>query len=214
MLAFASARPACACTTKAQAYRNALKSDLRILGTVEEDYHGRSGHYTADLKNEADFAPSSGVTLTVEHADEHGWTARARHALWNGNCTATVGPEAPSGQEGVPICHGSVYASTSSAIQASVYLLVVVGALVFAGIAALRGRAPWWPLIPLGLLLGFHPSWSLLASAWRGQIPGSGDCGAQLHMTALLFALAGGALWWCQRRWMRSNPISLTSRPS
>ena len=112
------------------------------------------------------------------------------------------------------MCEGSVYDSAGSALEAGVFLLIFLWAAITVGVAGLRGREPWWPMIPLGLMLLVHPSWALLASAARGQIPGSGDCGATLQSTALLFAGAAVLLLWLQRRRMRSDLPSLTTRSS
>ena len=211
LLAFASARPVCACTTKAQAYRNALKSDLRTLVTAEEAFRADSGRYSDDLAA-LRFTASAGATVEVTSVDDRGWTAVARHAVWKGSCTLTIGPEAPPGKEGVPLCEGAVYNSSGNAIEAGVCLLVFLWATATVSVAGLRGRGPWWPMIPLGLLLLVNPSWALLASAARGTIPGSGDCGATLQSTALLFAGVAVLLLWLQRRRMRSDLPSLTER--
>ena len=73
--------PLCGCSTKAPAYAAAMKSDLKNLDFAQERHFEEHGTYTTDLAA-LDFGSSSGVTVTILHADAGAWAARATHGAF------------------------------------------------------------------------------------------------------------------------------------
>ena len=69
-------------TTKGQAYRAAVKSDLRNLSTSQEHYFAANNTYASslsDLQGDTDYRPSDGVTVTIQSGQPGGWSATADH---------------------------------------------------------------------------------------------------------------------------------------
>jgi type II secretion system protein G len=65
--------------TKGKAYKAAMKGDLRNLATAQEGYAAdNAGAYSTSL-TALNFTPSTGVTVTVQTADNTGWVAEAVH---------------------------------------------------------------------------------------------------------------------------------------
>ena len=112
----AIAMPTCGCTTKASAYRAAMKSDLRNFMTAEETYFADSLSYTTSLSALSEaysmygsgFYQSSGVTLVIEAATDAGYSARTSHSGTPVQCVVFMGDvESPDpGQES-----GEIYCS-------------------------------------------------------------------------------------------------------
>ena len=92
--------------TKEKAYVAAMKSDLRNLVTAEESYFADNVTYTTSTTN-MNFAPSTGVTVTVGAATGTGWSATAKHNATSKTCGIYVGSAtAPisGANEGEPKC--------------------------------------------------------------------------------------------------------------
>ena len=92
--------------TKEKTYVAQMKSDLRNLATAEEAFFYDSTKYTASLVQLNNFAPSSGVTLTVTAAPG-GWNALAAHAYTPRRCYLFAGagpPLPPATVEGRIVC--------------------------------------------------------------------------------------------------------------
>ena len=99
--------PACGCTTKASAYRAAIKSDLRNLTTAQEAYFADSLRYAASLP-ELDFTASTYVTVELTLTSDSAWSASASHKGTPTRCTIFIGniePPVADGVEGEPSCH-------------------------------------------------------------------------------------------------------------
>jgi prepilin-type N-terminal cleavage/methylation domain-containing protein len=92
--------------TKEKAYVAAMKSDLRNLVTAEESYFADNVTYTTSTTN-MNFAPSTGVTVTVGAATGTGWSATAKHNATSKTCGIFVGSAAApisGANEGEPKC--------------------------------------------------------------------------------------------------------------
>ena len=92
--------------TKEKTYVAQMKSDLRNLATAEEAFFYDSVKYSASLAALNNFAPSSGVTLTVTAAPG-GWNALASHAYTPRRCYLFAGagpPLPPATVEGRIVC--------------------------------------------------------------------------------------------------------------
>ncbi len=83
--------------TKEKAYVGEMKSDLRNLATAEEAFFYDSTYYTANLVAMNNYAPSAGVTITVNEATPLGWSATASHAQTPRQCYLFSGGAAPVG---------------------------------------------------------------------------------------------------------------------
>jgi type IV pilus assembly protein PilA len=97
--------------TKSQAYRTAMKSDLRNLVTAQEAYFADSAKYTNLIDStHLKFQPSTGVTITPSSivAGPGYWSATATHAQLPGEkCSIafnTPNPTVPTAPEGEPAC--------------------------------------------------------------------------------------------------------------
>jgi hypothetical protein len=81
--------------SKSKAYVTAMKSDLRYMTTAQEEYHREYGHYAdaAALRSgDLAFRSSTGVLMTIEHADARGWRAGTRHqVLRDATCSVASG---------------------------------------------------------------------------------------------------------------------------
>jgi type IV pilus assembly protein PilA len=94
--------------TKEKAYVGTMKSDLRNLATAEEAYFYDSAKYTTNLTLLSNFAPSTGVNLTVAQATVSGWSATTTSTWAPGRtCAVFAGsatPVAPATVEGQITC--------------------------------------------------------------------------------------------------------------
>ena len=103
-------RPLCASSTKCQAYRATLKSDLKNLGTAQQDFHDRQRRYAKALSELPFSWASAGVELDILTASATGLLVEARHQRWPwGRCVMAGGTLAsdtlPNFQ---PVCTGRV----------------------------------------------------------------------------------------------------------
>ena len=92
--------------TKEKAYLAAMKSDLRNLLQVQENYFS---DYIVYASNTSDMAvqASAGVTLTIGVATSLGWNATAKHTATTKTCSTFYGTAAspiPGAIEGEPRC--------------------------------------------------------------------------------------------------------------
>ena len=92
--------------TKERAYLAAMKSDLRNLLQVQENYFS---DYVIYASNVSDMAvnPSVGVTLTIGVATSLGWNATAKHTATTKTCGLFYGTAAApvaGAIEGEPRC--------------------------------------------------------------------------------------------------------------
>lgn len=93
--------------TKGRSLATAIKSDLKNLSTLQEDYFITNGVYAPDATT-AGFSSSGGVTITVVESNPSGWSASATHpnatpfmcAVYYGN----VSPLSPATREGTIAC--------------------------------------------------------------------------------------------------------------
>ena len=83
--------------TREKAYVAAMKSDLRNLATAEEAFFYDSAKYTPTLAQMANFAPTLGVTITVNEATKVGWSATAISANTPRQCYVFSGNAAAIG---------------------------------------------------------------------------------------------------------------------
>ena len=92
--------------TKEKAYLASMKADLRNLATAEEAFLFDSLTYTTTL-GLLNYAPSAGVTITINTATGGGWSATASHNVTTKMCYMFYGSAAPLGsatQEGKVSC--------------------------------------------------------------------------------------------------------------
>jgi len=93
--------------SKGKAYASSLKSDLRNLSSVQEDYFYYNETYSPVL-GALTFSPSPGVVLTITEASARGWSATTTHpAAWPLTCAVYYGQASPVGAataEGVVAC--------------------------------------------------------------------------------------------------------------
>ena len=93
--------------SKGKAFASSLKSDLRNLSSVQEDYFYYNETYSIALGS-LTFTPSPGVVLTITEADGRGWSATTTHpAAAPLTCAVFYGQAAPVGAatlEGVVAC--------------------------------------------------------------------------------------------------------------
>ncbi len=92
--------------TKEKAYLASMKSDLRNLATAQEAFLFDSLTYTSTLAL-LNYAPSAGVTITINSATGGGWSATASHNVTTKQCYMFYGSAAPLGsatQEGKVSC--------------------------------------------------------------------------------------------------------------
>jgi len=97
--------------TKSQAYRTAMKSDLRNLVTAQEAFFADSAKYTNLIDStHLKFQASTGVTITPASivAGAGYWSATATHTQLPGEqCSIafnTPNPTVPTAAEGEPAC--------------------------------------------------------------------------------------------------------------
>ena len=87
--------------TKDKAYVTAAKSDLRNMLTLQETYREQHGRYASAMELQSvglEFRNSTGVELTIEHADAQAFRARAIHVRLP---KTTCGIDSKSGE---PMC--------------------------------------------------------------------------------------------------------------
>ena len=92
--------------TKEKAYLASMKADLRNLATAQEAFLFDSLTYTSNL-GLLNYAPSAGVTITVNTATGGGWSATASHNVTTKQCYMIYGsapPLGPATQEGKIVC--------------------------------------------------------------------------------------------------------------
>ena len=90
--------------TKGKAFASSLKSDLRNLSSVQEDYFYFNEIY-ANSMGLLNFKPSSGVVMSIVESTTRGWSATATHpsaypitcAVFYGQASA-VAPAVSEGQ--------------------------------------------------------------------------------------------------------------------
>ena len=106
------AQEAAADSAKVQAYKTALRSDLRNFVVAQEQYFADHTTYAVSTRQLADyFAPSDGVTVVLLAARGTGWNAVAIHesiaglrcAIWVGSASPPLNDQA---REGQPTCAG------------------------------------------------------------------------------------------------------------
>jgi prepilin-type N-terminal cleavage/methylation domain-containing protein len=81
--------------TKGKAYAGTLKSDLKNLASMQEDYFYYNESY-ANSTSLLSFAGTDGVTITIMEADGRGWSATSTHpAAYPLTCAVFYGQAAP-----------------------------------------------------------------------------------------------------------------------
>ncbi|MFI5311133.1 MAG: type IV pilin protein [Gemmatimonadales bacterium] len=89
--------------TKGKAYIASMKSDLRNLVTVQENYLGDNSSYASSTAALGTLHhPSSGVTVTINTGTTSSWDASASHASSTVTCTISI--NSGSTADGAPIC--------------------------------------------------------------------------------------------------------------
>ena len=83
--------------TKEKAYVAAMKSDLHNLATAEEAFFYDSSKYTTSFAQMANFAATTGVTVTVNEATKLGWSATSASIFTPRKCYVFTGGAAPVG---------------------------------------------------------------------------------------------------------------------
>jgi prepilin-type N-terminal cleavage/methylation domain-containing protein len=90
--------------TKGKAYIASMKSDLRNMVTVQENYFGDNNSVYA--QNTAalgtTWRASTGVTVTIGNVAATGWEATAVHNATAVTCTLSIG--GGSTTDGTPVC--------------------------------------------------------------------------------------------------------------
>jgi hypothetical protein len=86
---FLAFKAACGCSTKEDAYRAAIKADLRMMAEAEQQFRERHGYYAKTLEDLA-FSPSLGVTLTVEPATNGSLVVTGEHRGTAWTCTIAL----------------------------------------------------------------------------------------------------------------------------
>lgn len=93
--------------TKGKAYTGALKSDLKNVASMQEDYFYYNETYASTL-GALSFSSTNGVTISIAEADGRGWSGTSTHpAAFPLTCAVFYGQAAPLGgatAEGVIHC--------------------------------------------------------------------------------------------------------------
>jgi type IV pilus assembly protein PilA len=93
--------------TKGKAFATSLKSDLKNMSSVQEDYFYYNEVY-AGAVGSLNFKPSNGVVLNITEANARGWSATATHpSAYPITCAVYYGqaaPVAPAIAEGQVAC--------------------------------------------------------------------------------------------------------------
>ncbi len=83
--------------TKGKAYAASLKSDLKNVASMQEDYFYYNETYANNVGS-LSFNSSNGVTITIAEADGRGWSATSTHpAAFPLTCAVYYGEAAPLG---------------------------------------------------------------------------------------------------------------------
>jgi len=98
--------------TKDKAYITAMTSDLKNLGTAEEEFFADSHVYTTDSSTATGygkyFHATTGVVITIPTDTVGHWSATATHNSLSGSeCGigyGTANPESTTAGEGEPVC--------------------------------------------------------------------------------------------------------------
>jgi len=83
--------------TKEKAYIAAMKTDLRNLATAEEAFFYDSAKYSLVFTQMNNFAPTVGVSITVNEATAKGWSATAISVNTARKCYVFSGTATPVG---------------------------------------------------------------------------------------------------------------------
>ncbi len=93
--------------TKGKTYAAALKSDLKNVASMQEDYFYHNETYASSV-GALSFTSTEGVTIDIAEADGRGWSATSTHpAAFPLTCAVFYGQAAPVGMatvEGVVHC--------------------------------------------------------------------------------------------------------------
>ncbi|WP_373065101.1 type IV pilin protein [Gemmatimonas sp.] len=93
--------------TKGKAYAASLKSDLKNISSMQEDYFYYNETYTANVAA-LNFSSTNGVTIAIAEANGRGWSATSTHpSAFPLTCAVFYGQAAPLGgatSEGVVHC--------------------------------------------------------------------------------------------------------------
>ena len=93
--------------TKGKAYAAALKSDLKNVASMQEDYFYYNETYASSV-GALSFTSTEGVTINIAEADGRGWSATSTHpAAFPLTCAVFYGQAAPVGgatSEGLVHC--------------------------------------------------------------------------------------------------------------
>ncbi|WP_396200367.1 type IV pilin protein [Gemmatimonas sp.] len=94
-------------STKGKAYAASLKSDLKNVASMQEDYFYYNETYASNVGS-LSFSSTNGVTITIAEADGRGWSATSTHpAAFPLTCAVFYGQAAPLGgatAEGIVYC--------------------------------------------------------------------------------------------------------------
>jgi hypothetical protein len=96
------------CSTKAGAYRTAMKSDLRNLVTAEDEFRATNGRYASDI-GELQYKASTGtIAPRFDRIGADGWVATNAHTQLKGACHIYSGARPANVpehvEEGAPWC--------------------------------------------------------------------------------------------------------------
>ena len=100
------------CTaTKDGAYRTAVRSDLRNLETAQEVFFVERSRYAMDLDTlyaVTNIRPSTGVTLSIVHADAERWSATGVYRNTDIQCRMAGGSKrfVDADASASPLCNG------------------------------------------------------------------------------------------------------------
>ncbi len=94
-------------STKGKAYAASLKSDLKNVASMQEDYFYYNETYASTV-GALSFSSTNGVTISIAEADGRGWSATSTHpAAFPLTCAVFYGQAAPVGgatAEGIVHC--------------------------------------------------------------------------------------------------------------
>lgn len=89
----------------------AIKSDLRNVANMQEQYFNSNQQYATSVSDLADFTPSEGVTIDVTWTANTGWAGTGTHATFDAGeqCGYFTGPAAagiapPATEQGKITC--------------------------------------------------------------------------------------------------------------
>lgn len=83
--------------TKGKAYTATLKSDLKTVASMQEDYFYTNETYAGNV-SALNFISSKGVTITILEANGRGWSATSTHpSAFPLTCAVYYGQAAPVG---------------------------------------------------------------------------------------------------------------------